>query len=101
MDDDTWREKLPNNQNDDERYLIYLKEKTNYSEENSYQWYLTYADQLYHDACFVLAIYFYTFSIEVQPEIIDTYLKRAACYLKVFEVCIEKKKEASNLEFKN
>jgi len=87
IENETWREKLPNDQNDDQRYLIYLKQKTNYSEENSYEWYQTYADQLYLDACFVLAIRFYTYCIELQPHTTNIYLKRAACYVKVFEVC--------------
>jgi hypothetical protein len=81
-----WREKLPSDQNDAERYVSYLKLKTNYSEENCYEWYQTYADQFYLDACFVLAIRFYTVCIELQPEMKHIYLKRAACYLKVFEV---------------
>ncbi len=85
-EDKNWRENLPNNQNDIERYVIYLKLKTNYSEINSYEWYLNHANQFYLDGCFVLAIRFYTICIELQPEIKDVYLKRAACYLKVFEV---------------
>jgi hypothetical protein len=91
IEGEIWREKLPpNNQNDDEYYLIYLKQKTNYSENNSYEWYQTHADQFYLDACFVLAIQFYTYCIELQPNITNIYLKRAACYLKVFEVYLNK-----------
>ncbi|CAF3746768.1 unnamed protein product [Rotaria sordida] len=84
-EDKTWREKLLNDKNDDERYLTYLKMKNEYSENNSYEWYRTYADQLYLDACFVLAIRCYTFCIELQPNTTYAYLKRAACYLNVFE----------------
>ncbi|CAF3784793.1 unnamed protein product [Rotaria sordida] len=84
-EDKTWREKLLNDENDDERYLTYLKMKNEYSENNSYEWYRTYADQLYLDACFVLAIRCYTFCIELQPNTTYAYLKRAACYLNVFE----------------
>lgn len=80
---ENWREKLPD---DDERYLTYLKSTTNYSEENSLEWYQTHADRFYLDACFVLAIRFYTVCIELQSETKDVYLKRAACYSKVFEV---------------
>ncbi|CAF2993598.1 unnamed protein product [Rotaria socialis] len=83
--DETWREKLPSNQNDDEQYLTYLKLKTEYSETNAYEWYRTYADQHYGDGCFILAIKFYTKCIELQPDKTDVYLKRAACYLNVFE----------------
>ncbi|CAF2074275.1 unnamed protein product [Rotaria magnacalcarata] len=83
--DETWREKLPSNQNDDEQYLTYLKLKTEYSETNAYEWYRTYADQYYDDGCFILAIKFYTKCIELQPDKTDVYLKRAGCYLNVFE----------------
>jgi len=83
---ETWRENLPNDQNDAERYLTYLKIKTNFSEENAFQWYQMHADRLYLDTCFILAIRFYTICIELQPNLTNNYLKRAACYLKVFEV---------------
>ncbi|CAF3097831.1 unnamed protein product [Rotaria sp. Silwood2] len=86
-EDKAWREKLSNDKNDDEHYLTYLKIKYEYSENNAYEWYQTYADQLYLDACFVLAIQCYTFCIELQPNTTYAYLKRAECYLNVFEAC--------------
>lgn len=85
-DGDSWREKIKESQSDDERYLYYLKLKNDYTEDNSFQWYQTYADQFYVDGCFVLAIQFYTKCIGLQPNATDIYLKRAACYLSVFEV---------------
>ena len=82
---ENWREKLPNDQNDHERYLNYLKSTTDFSQENAHQWYQTHADRLYLDGCFVLATWFYTMCIELQSDIKECYSKRAACYLKVFE----------------
>ena len=81
-----WKEKLPSDQNDIERFVIYLKLKTNYSEETRYEWYFNHAEQFYLDACYILAIRFYSNCIELQPDMKNTYLKRAASYLKVFEV---------------
>ena len=96
---DNWREKLPNDQNDHERYVNYFKSINNYSEENSYQCHLAHAEQLYLDACYILAIWFYTICIELRPEIKEGYLKRAACYLKVFEVGKYLRRYAFNLPF--
>ncbi|CAF0937621.1 unnamed protein product [Adineta ricciae] len=79
-DGDTWREQLPTSQDDDELFFIYLKRP-----EQSYDWHQTNADQFYLDACFVLAIRCYTRCIELQPDEPNSYLKRAACYLKVYE----------------
>jgi hypothetical protein len=84
-----WKEKLPSDQNDIERFVNYLKLKTNYSEVNCCEWYLNHAERFYLDGCFVLAIRFYTVCIELQPDMKDAYLKRAACYLKVYEVKFE------------
>jgi len=83
---ETWREKLPEDNNDDERYLTYIKIKDNYSGTNPYEWYRNRGNQLYLDACFVLAIKCYTHCIEFKPDIAFPYTNRAACYLKVFEV---------------
>ncbi len=83
---ETWREKLPKNNNDDERYLTYIKIKDNYSDNDPYQWYRSRGNQLYLDACFVLAIQCYTHCIELKSDIAFPYTNRAACYLKVFEV---------------
>ncbi|CAF3694483.1 unnamed protein product [Rotaria sp. Silwood1] len=83
--DEKWREKLTVDKNDDEHYLTYLKTKNEYSENNSYEWYRKHADQLYIDGCFILAIRCYTFCIEFQSTTTYSYLKRAACYLNVFE----------------
>lgn len=83
LEGENWREKLSYS---DEQFLTYLKLKTNFSEENAGQWFLTHADQFFLDACFVLAIKFYNYSLELQPERTEIYLKRAACYLKVYEV---------------
>lgn len=82
----TWREKLPKDTNDDERYLTYIKIKDNYSDTDVNQWYKNRGNQLYLDACFVLAIRCYTQCIELKPDIVVSYTNRAACYLKVFEV---------------
>jgi len=83
---ETWRKKLPQDNNDDERYLTYIKTKDNYSDNDSNNWYRTRGNQLYLDACFVLAIRCYTYCIELKPDIAFPYTNRAACYLKVFEV---------------
>lgn len=83
---EAWREKLSKDTNDSEQFLTYIKTKHGYSDENAYEWYRTHADQFYQDACFVLAIQFYTYCIELQPTENSTYLQRAACYLNVFEV---------------
>lgn len=80
-DEETWREQLPTNQDDDERFFQYLKRP-----EESYDWHQMNADRFYLDACFVLAIRCYTRCIELQPDDPNLYLKRAACYLKVYEV---------------
>jgi hypothetical protein len=82
----TWREKLPKDNNDDERYLTFIKSKDNYSDSNQYEWYRERGNQLYLDACFVLAIQCYTYCIQLKPTIAALYSSRAACYLKVFEV---------------
>lgn len=66
--------------------MNYFKSTNEYSDENVYQCHLTHADQLYLDGCYVLAIWFYTICIELQSDMKECYLKRAACYLKVFEV---------------
>ncbi|CAF0818380.1 unnamed protein product [Adineta ricciae] len=79
-DGDTWREQLPTSQDDDELFFLYLKRS-----EQSYDWHQMNADQFYLDACFVLAIRCYTRCIELQPDEPNSYLKRAACYLKVHE----------------
>ena len=64
-----------------------MKLKTNYSDEDTFQWFVTHADKLYSDGCFVLAIQFYNYAVEIQTEDNDEiYVERAACYLKVFEV---------------
>jgi hypothetical protein len=82
-----WREKLPqDDNNDDERYLTYIKIKDKYTDNDQYQWYRNRGNQLYLDACFVLAIRCYTYCIELKPDIAFTYTSRAVCYLKVFEV---------------
>ncbi|CAF1219727.1 unnamed protein product [Adineta steineri] len=82
---ETWREKLPTDQNDDECFLTYLKHQNTFEENDAYHWYEKYAEEFYSDACFVLAIRYYTYCIELQSNNISVYLKRAACYLKVFE----------------
>ena len=81
-----WREKLPKDNNDDERYLTYVKRKDNYAGDNQYEWYLKRGIHLYLDACYVLAIKCYTYCIEFKSDIATPYSNRAACYLKVFEV---------------
>lgn len=81
-----WRNKVPQDNNDDQRYLTYIKTKSNYSDSNQYAWYRERGNQLYLDACFILAIQCYTYCIEFEPNIAATYSNRAACYLKVFEV---------------
>ncbi len=83
---ETWRDKLPKDNNDDERYLTYIKIKDKYSESDPYVWYRNRGNQLYLDACFVLAIRCFTHCIELKPDIAFPYTNRAACYLKVFEV---------------
>ena len=89
-DGDTWREQLPSSQDDDELFFLYLKRP-----EQSYDWHQMNADQFYGDACFVLAIRCYTRCIELQPDESNSYLKRAACYLKVYEVNSNNKMEIS------
>ncbi|CAF0950852.1 unnamed protein product [Rotaria sordida] len=81
----TWQEKLPKDNNDDERYLTYIKTKDEFSNKNQYDWYRERGNQLYLDACFVLAMQCYTYCIELKPEVASLYSNRAACYLKVFE----------------
>ncbi len=83
---ENWREKLPKDTNDDERYLTYIKIKDNSSDPDPYQQYRHRGNQLYLDACYVLAIRCYTYCIELKPGIALPYINRAACYLKVFEV---------------
>jgi hypothetical protein len=80
-----WRDKLPKNNNDDENYLIYIKTKVKFTDNDPYDWYRQRGNQLYLDACFVLAIRCYTYCIELKPDIAFSYANRAACYLKVFE----------------
>ncbi|CAF3435057.1 unnamed protein product [Rotaria sp. Silwood1] len=82
---ETWREKLPKDNNDDERYLTYIKTKDDFSTKNQYDWYRERGNQLYLDACFILAIRCYTYCIELKPDVASLYSNRAACYLKVFE----------------
>jgi tetratricopeptide (TPR) repeat protein len=81
----TWREKLPKDNNDDERYLTYIKIKDKFSETDPYLWYRNRGNQLYLDACFVLAIRCFTHCIELKSDVAFPYTNRAACYLKVFE----------------
>ena len=81
-----WREKLPKDNDDAGRYLTYIKAKTNYSDDNQYGWYRERGNQLYMDACFILAIQWYTHCIELKSNVAFLYSNRAACYLKVFEV---------------
>ena len=87
-----WREKLAANKDDEEHYLTYIKSKDNYTESGQYEWYRARGNQLYLDACFVLAIRCYTFCIELKPDIATSYANRAACYLKVFEVRLKEHK---------
>ncbi|CAF1187969.1 unnamed protein product [Adineta steineri] len=82
---ENWREKLPKDTNDDERYLAYIKIKDNSSTKNQFEWYRERGNQLYIDACFILAIQCYTYCIELKSTIATLYSNRAACYLKVFE----------------
>ncbi|UJR21886.1 hypothetical protein I4U23_024958 [Adineta vaga] len=77
--DDTWRERLQTNSDDD----YYLHNLNNSNE--SYEWYQIKGDDFYLSACFILAIRCYTICIELQPNHTQTYLKRAECYLKVYE----------------
>jgi hypothetical protein len=81
----TWREKLPLD-SDGERYLTFIKVKDNYSGTNDYDWHRLRGNQLYMDACFVLAIQCYTHCIQLKPNVVLPYLNRGSCYLKVFEV---------------
>ncbi|CAF1273581.1 unnamed protein product [Adineta ricciae] len=80
-----WREKLPKDNDDAGRYLTYIKTKTNYSDDKQYEWYRERGNQLYMDACFVLAIQWYTHCIDLNSNVAFLYSNRAACYLKVFE----------------
>ncbi|CAM4747662.1 unnamed protein product [Rotaria magnacalcarata] len=82
---ENWREKLPQDTNDDERYLTYIKTKDEFTDSNPFEWYRKRGNQLYIDACYVLAIRCYTYCIELKPDIATSYSNRAACYLKVFE----------------
>ncbi|CAF4266909.1 unnamed protein product, partial [Adineta steineri] len=72
-EDETWREKLPTDQNDDECFLTYLKHQNTFEENNAYHWYEKYAEEFYSDACFVLAIRYYTYCIELQSNNISIY----------------------------
>ncbi|CAF3832511.1 unnamed protein product, partial [Adineta steineri] len=63
-------------------FLTYLKHQNTFEENNAYHWYEKYAEEFYSNACFVLAIRYYTYCIELQSNNISIYLKRAACYLK-------------------
>ncbi|CAF3328850.1 unnamed protein product [Rotaria socialis] len=80
-----WREKLPQDTNDDVRYLTYIKTKDEFTDDNPFEWYRKRGNQLYIDACYVLSIRCYTYCIELKPDIATSYSNRAACYLKVFE----------------
>lgn len=81
-----WREKLPQDTSDDERYLAFLKIRSSYSDSNQYEWYRERGNQLYMDACFILAIQLYTRCIDLKANVPFLYSNRAACYLKAFEV---------------
>jgi len=83
---DQWRAKLPKESDgDDACYLLYTQTRDNYTEANAYDWYRQRGNQLYLDACFVLAIRCYTHCIQLRPDVAAAYANRAACYLKVFE----------------
>ena len=83
---DNWRDKLPNDENDDDRYLAYVTAKDKTFDENHAVWYRTRGNHLYLDACYVLAIRTYSLCIEREPGNLLAHLNRAACYLKMFEV---------------
>ena len=83
---DNWRDKLPTDENDDDRYLAYVIAKDKSFHDDHPLWYRTRGNHLYLDACFVLAIRTYSLCIELQPSNLLAHLNRAACYLKMFEV---------------
>lgn len=83
---ENWREKLPKENDDDERYFAYIKTKDEFTNDNQFDWYRKRGNQLYLDACFVLAIRCYTNCIQISSDNAASYSNRAACYLKVFEV---------------
>lgn len=81
-----WSDRLPKDNNDDDRYLNYIKIRDNLSESDPYGWYRNRGNQLYLDGCYVLAIRCFTHCIEIKSDVAFPYTNRAACYLKVFEV---------------
>ena len=95
---ENWRDRVPKDTKDDERYFNYLKRKDK-PDDDLYDWYRKHANQLYLDACYILAIHYYTLCAELQPKQHLSYLNRAACYLKVFEVRTRMEKICIDLFF--
>ncbi|CAF1375409.1 unnamed protein product, partial [Didymodactylos carnosus] len=82
----TWREKLSGLT--DDLFMLYIKEKHNCPSTTveQYEWYRAYGNQLYNNACYVLATKFYDKCTEINKEKPTAYSNRGACYLKLYEV---------------
>lgn len=81
---DQWRERLPTEETD--VLLEYVRLNRPGEEEFGLEQFVKLAESAFDDGCYVHATKYYSTVIELDPENWTAYAKRAACYVKVYEV---------------
>ena len=81
---DQWRERLP--KEDTDVLLEYVRLNRPGDEELGLREFVKLAELAFDDGCYVHAIKYYSTVIELDPENWTAYAKRAASYVKVYEV---------------